>query len=143
MKLLATAAIAAGLLSAQAFAEAPCPKGGETPLAGTVRDSTLALIPGAALVLDGNRTATSGADGRFRFPCVGGGAHHLSANASGFSPNELTVTVPHAGELQMVLEAGSVQTNVEVNADEQAIEDPQRQRSHADDLRQATAIARG
>ena len=122
MKLIAAAILTAGWLSPQLFAEAACPAG--TPLAGTVRDATLALIPGAVLMLDGNRTASSGADGHFRFPCVSGGTHHLSASAQGFSPHELTVTAPHGEDLQVTLEAGAVQTDVEVNADEQAIEDP-------------------
>ncbi len=128
LKLITTATLAAlltsGWLVPRVFAQSTCPSSRETVLAGTVKDATLALIPGAAVVLDGNRIATSGADGHFRFPCVSSGTHHLSASASGFSPRDLTVTTPHGVDLQMVLETGSLQTNVEVNADEQAIEDP-------------------
>ncbi len=100
------------------LAQASCPVGRAGTLSGTVRDSTAALIPGATLRLDDNRTATSGADGHFRFTCVPGGKHRLSATAEGFAILEMATSAPHAGELQLVLAPDSVRTDVQVDADE-------------------------
>ena len=124
IRIVTMVAVVAALTSLRIHAEGPCSAPHEASLAGTVRDSTMALIPGAALTLDGKRSATSGDDGRFRFPCVGDGLHRLSATAPGFAPGDLTLTAPHAAEIQLILATGSVQTNVEVNADEQTVEDP-------------------
>ena len=109
----AVAALAA-LALPRAYAQTPC-RG--TTLAGTVRDTTLALIPGAALSLDGSRNATSGSDGRFRFPCVGDGPHRLSTSAQGFAKADLSVTTPRPAELEVVLQLEAVQTQIAVSGD--------------------------
>jgi hypothetical protein len=59
-------------------------------LAGTVQDSTAAVIPGATVQIDGNpaQSQTSGSDGRFSFKCVPAGPHHLTTSASGFATAE-------------------------------------------------------
>ncbi len=114
---------AAPVLSQTTTGTTAC-KAHETALTGVVRDSTDALVPGAVLTLDGSRNATSGADGRFRFPCMAGGAHKLDIHAEGFADNTLPVTLPRAAEMQLVLQPASVQTSVEVTADEQPLLDP-------------------
>ncbi len=115
---IAVAACAACIASIGAAAQTNCSVPHSATLAGTVRDSTMALIPGAVLRLDDNRTGTSGADGRFRFVCVPSGKHHLSANAEGFALSDISIAAPHAGDLQLILQPDSVRTDIQVNADE-------------------------
>jgi hypothetical protein len=91
-----------------------------TALAGTVRDSTQALIPGAKLTLDGREIATSGADGRFRFGCVTDGSHGLTAAADGFAANNVAVKTPRGVAMDVVLQPESVTTEVEVDGNDQA-----------------------
>jgi hypothetical protein len=110
----AAAAGIAALSLPHALAQTVC-RG--TTLAGSVRDSTLALIPGAALVLDGNRNEISGADGRFRFTCVGDGPHRLSTTAEGFARRDITVTTPHPALLDLTLQLAAVETDLNVDAD--------------------------
>jgi hypothetical protein len=91
-----------------------------TTLAGTVRDTTQALIPGANVTLDGGVTATSGSDGRFRIPCVADGSHSLRAAAAGFSGRDVVLKTNSNGtnkavSLDVVLLPESVTTEVEVN----------------------------
>ena len=117
-KFAVSAALLACSLPVHASAEVSCSTGSGAVIAGTVRDSTLALIPGATLHLDDNRTVTTGADGHFRFPCVSGGKHHLAARAEGFAVSETVVSAPRAGDLQVLLQPDSVRTDVQVNADE-------------------------
>jgi Carboxypeptidase regulatory-like domain len=114
MKLLA-AAIAALALPC-ALAQTPC-RG--TALAGVVRDSTQAVIPGADLTLDGAQHALSGSDGQFRFPCVSAGPHRLSITAPGFAKRDLSATAPHASQLDVVLPPEEVETQVNVAADDE------------------------
>ena len=83
-------------------------------LNGTVHDSTDALVPGAKLVLDSGQEVTSGADGRFRLPCIHNGTHKLTVTAEGFSPREMTVRLP-GSELDVVLQLATVAVNVTVN----------------------------
>jgi hypothetical protein len=116
MKFLAAAGIAA-LALPHALAQTAC-RG--TALSGIVHDSTLALIPGAALSLDGTQSETSGSNGQFRFPCVSEGPHHLSAAASGFARRNISVTAPYTNQLDLVLQPEEVQTEVNVNGDEAA-----------------------
>ncbi len=96
------------------FAETVCTG---TTLAGVVRDSTLALIPGATVTLDGGVTSTSGPDGRFSFPCVANGPHKLTAAAEGFARLESTATVPRAASLALTLRPEEVDTSVDVAGD--------------------------
>ena len=106
---------AAGGLAALAFSNAAAQTVCQgTALTGTVRDSTLALIPGATVTLDRRESGRSGPDGRFRFPCVADGRHRLSAAAQGFAEGELSVTAPHATELDLVLQPATVETQVNV-----------------------------
>lgn len=119
-KFFATAAGLAALAFSCAFvvpaiAQKACSNAKETPLNGTVRDSTLALIPGATVQLDGGKTATSGADGRYGFACVAPGSHHLFTSYPGFSSSDVTLSTPHPKPADIVLQLAAVQTEVSVN----------------------------
>jgi hypothetical protein len=115
--LVAAAAVAALALpyafEQPAFAQTACTG---APLNGTVRDTTLALIPGATVVLDGRARVVSSADGEFRFGCVSDGRHRLTAGADGFDQVQVGVTAPHRGDLRLVLKLKGVETQVEVTA---------------------------
>jgi hypothetical protein len=110
--LLAAAAGFAALAPLCVFAQTACPG---TAISGMVRDSTLALIPGATITLDGSKTEASGSDGKFRFTCVANGAHRLSATAAGFAQRELALTTPHSAQLDVVLQVEAVETNLDVS----------------------------
>jgi hypothetical protein len=120
----AAAAIAALTLSyapnpahAQTPAQPACPG---TTLTGLVTDTTAALIPGAHLDLDGGRlTQTSASDGSFRFPCLARGAHKLVVSAPDFASRILSISTPRAA-LTLVLQPATVDTNVDVTANDSA-----------------------
>ncbi|MEO6803456.1 MAG: carboxypeptidase-like regulatory domain-containing protein [Granulicella sp.] len=118
MKLLAVAACIAALAPLCASAQTVC-RG--TTLAGSTRDSTLAVIPNATLKLDGNQTETSGSDGEFRFLCVAGGPHRLSTTVAGFAKRDLSFSMPHAGSLDVLLQPEEVRTEVDVSGDDGAV----------------------
>ena len=87
-------------------------------LAGIVRDTTGAIVPGSAIALDGGAPRTSGSDGRFVFPCVADGKHTLTASFQSFAPYEIRVTLPHPADLTFRL-VPSTEASITVNADEQ------------------------
>jgi hypothetical protein len=113
-QLLVAAASFAVFVLPHAFAQSSCVG---TTIVGTVRDRTLALIPGATLTLDGSKTDVSGPEGQFHFPCVVAGPHQLSATAPGFGKRELSVTAPHMGDVLLVLQLATVVTQLQVNSD--------------------------
>lgn len=85
-------------------------------LAGTVQDSTAAVIPGATIQIDGNpaQSQTSGSDGRFSFKCVPAGTHHLTTYASGFATVEQDLSARSTADLHITLiPADSANINVE------------------------------
>ena len=124
--MMSLTALALAFAPKSAVAQMPmaCPAG-SSPVTGTILDPTKALIPGVSLSLDAtsvNATsvdataqATSGPDGRFRFPCVAAGAHHLSAAAAGFGTVNLDLTTPHLAPLTVTL-APAVETVLDVDA---------------------------
>ncbi len=110
----ATALFPQRALTQAASAQAACTNG--KPLAGTVVDTTGALIPGASLTLDAGAARTSGNDGRFRFPCVPAARHHLTVAAPGFAPLELNVA-NNAADLTLTLTpSASAEINVQADA---------------------------
>ncbi len=119
--MLVTAAALAALYAPGAAAQvaggAACRPGHAASLRGTVRDSSLALIPGAALTVDGGTSLHSGADGRFAVPCLSAGKHTLVFSSPGFASLSVDVHLPHPGEVLLTLQPDTVQTSVEVNAD--------------------------
>jgi hypothetical protein len=106
------AALALPHVFAQTTAQPAC---SGTTLAGAVRDSTAALIPGARLTLDNKLAATSGPDGNFRFDCVAKGSHRLVLSAPEFASRIVSVAVPRAA-LDIVLQPATVDTNIDVAA---------------------------
>jgi hypothetical protein len=110
---VAAAAVAA-LALPHAFAETSCQG---SPLSGTVRDATQALVPGATVMLDGRSRVVSRADGGFQFACVANGKHQVTANADGFASLDEPVTAPHAGDVRLVLKLKDVETQVDVSAE--------------------------
>ena len=119
-KLLTAAAAIAALSLPHAFAQtatsaATC-RG--TALTGVIRDSTLALIPGAKVTLDGAATVTAGSDGRFRMPCVSDGQHSLTIDAEGFAERSLALKTPRATALDVTLAVGANVEQVDVSADD-------------------------
>src|ERR1700761_8719152 len=111
-QMLVAAATFAALALPHALAQTTCT--GST-LAGTVRDTTQALVPGATVVLDGRRSVVSRGDGSFAFACVSDGKHRLRASEQGFAPLDTGVSAPHAGEVRLVLKLQDVQTQVDVS----------------------------
>jgi hypothetical protein len=114
MKIAFAAAIAA--LLPHAFAQKACTGAKDTPLTGVVRDSSLALIPGATVTLDATQSAISASDGQFRIACVAPGRHTLSIKAPGFSDETISINTPHAGQTTIALRPEAVITDVVVNA---------------------------
>jgi hypothetical protein len=114
-RIFAAAATFAALTTPYALGQTAC-KG--SALTGTVRDTTQALIPGATLTLDGGAHVVSGADGRFRFACVADGAHKLAAAEPGFAAREMPLKTPRTAALDVTMQPGEVQTQVEVDADQ-------------------------
>ena len=116
------AAFAVSLVSVAVAAQTPQPQIVACPvrsLAGTVQDSTDAVIPGATIQIDGNtaQTQTSGNDGRFSFGCVSAGPHHLSTSAAGFAPVEQELPARLPADFHVILiPANSVSVDVEAEA---------------------------
>ena len=113
-KSLAAASVLA-LALMEMHAQTPCHG---TNVSGTVRDSSLALIAGAQVTLDGSSLKTSGSDGHFAFACVEGGKHTISATSQGFARGVVTVTAPHAQPVELVLALEPVETQMDVSGDE-------------------------
>ena len=113
------AALSAACLTPLVHAQAP-PCSGAT-LTGAVHDSTQALIPGATVILDpaqsGQTAATTGADGRFRLPCIPEGPHQLSIAAPGFATLTLQLPKGRLTPLDLTLQPEAVQTDINVSAD--------------------------
>jgi hypothetical protein len=118
MRYLLAAAAMAALTQTCVSAQTTNPCRGVT-LAGTVRDSTAALIPDATLALNG-RIQHSGGDGRYQFACVSDGSHHLTVTASGFEQRTLNITLPRAGALDVVLKPQAVEAEVQVDGSDAA-----------------------
>ena len=93
-------------------------------LVGTVTDASGAGIPQTTLTAtnDGTgvkSTATSGADGSYRFPNLPVGTYTLSASVSGFAPStvkSVKVQLNNTVTQNMTLAVGSTSTTVEVTA---------------------------
>ena len=117
MKIVFVAASAVVVVLPHAFAQKACSGAKDTPLTGVVRDSTLALIPGATITLDVTQSAISMSDGQFRFACVLPGRHTLSVTAPGFSEETVSLKSPLATQTTVILRPEAVVTDVVVNGD--------------------------
>jgi len=98
-------------------------------LSGRVEDAGGAVVSGASLTatnLDTNQTqtATTGYDGRYRFPYLQVGSYKLSVEAQGFASltKHLTVTVGQALDLPLKLEVAGLSAQVNITSDVPVIE---------------------
>src|SRR5580698_159282 len=115
MKKFFAAACFAACALPHAFAQTACHG---AKLSGVVRDSTRALIPGAAITLDQAQSVTSASDGTFVFSCVDAGPHHLLATAEGFAQRDLSLKSPHPETIDLILQPKEVDTQVDVNGND-------------------------
>lgn len=98
-------------------------------LGGRVQDASGAVVKGASLTATNlatnqKQTATTDADGRYRFAYLQLGSYILAIDADGFSSvtKELTVTVGQALDLPIKLEVAGVSAQVNVTNDVPLIE---------------------
>jgi Carboxypeptidase regulatory-like domain len=99
-------------------------------LAGTVTDSSGAVVAGANIVATGVETGATSAtistgSGDYRFPELPIGRYNVAVTAPGFSKSTSTgvlVTVDSISTLNIVLKAGSVSETVTVDASSPTIE---------------------
>jgi outer membrane receptor protein involved in Fe transport len=90
---------------------------------GTVTDQSGGVLPGVTVeltspALQGGRTATTGADGRYRFPSLPPGAYTVNANLEGFgaSQKNATVTLDATATVNMQLQLATT-ANVTVSGE--------------------------
>ena len=114
--------LAASLLSAQTA--------GTGAITGTVTDSSGAVIPNATVTATQTetgqeRTATTGADGTYRFSLLPPGLYKVSFTASGFKPVEVpnfNVNVTEAPVLNRSLEVGAQTDQVTVQSEVETVQ---------------------
>ena len=81
-------------------------------LSGTVRNRYGAALPGVTVTLDGSRTATTGAGGKYSFSKVSAGTHGLSFSLSGYNPFSDTISITdHDYPYDAVLRKADVPAN--------------------------------
>jgi hypothetical protein len=98
-------------------------------LSGRIEDASGAVVSGAGLTATNlqtnqKQTATTGSDGRYRFPYLQVGSYRLSIEAQGFAPltKELTVTIGQALDLPLRLDVAGVSAQVNITTDVPMIE---------------------
>lgn len=99
-------------------------------LAGTVRDSTGALIPAASVKIVNaangfTQTATSDGAGAFLLPRLPVGEYTLTVEKTGFSTyvqGGLTLSVNQSANVDVVLQVGAISEKVEVQADAELVD---------------------
>ncbi len=114
--MLALLAISASVLMAQSA--------GTSGLAGTVTDPSGAAIPNVTVTITSNetgltRTATTGADGSYRFSLLPPGTYHVRFAATGFKTADVgavTLNVTETPELNRTLQIGQQTEEVTVEA---------------------------
>ena len=114
-------AVVAVFGSALLFAAPGEAQAGCKPIAGTVRDATTAIIPGASIQFDSSEITRSDSAGRFRIACVAAGRHTLRTSFEGFAPLTISINAPTAGDLSIVLRPQAVETTVNVDDTEDQI----------------------
>ena len=124
--LLSCSITLAGLLIARpAFAQVT------GSLAGTVRDATGAVLPGATVTVKGpslqreSVSATTATDGTYRIPLVPPGAYDVSAELSGFSAQtrrNVDVAINQQTTLDFAMSVGGVAESVVVAAEAPLVE---------------------
>src|SRR6266478_5165372 len=92
-------------------------------LVGTIRDTSGAAVPGAAVTITNNATAvtaktTTNGDGDYELPSVHVGVYTISASAPGFTntvANNITVSVGGRQRIDLSLKVGATETTIEVS----------------------------
>ena len=121
------------LLAAIALASAPsllAQSAGTGALTGTVSDPSGAIVPNVTVTLtstDTNqvRTATTGADGGYKFALLPPGTYRIRFSAAGFKTAEIsavTVNVTETPVLDRVLEVGAQSEQVTVEAQTEVLQ---------------------
>jgi hypothetical protein len=103
---------------------------GTGALTGTVSDPTGGVVPGATVTIistdtNQSRTASTGADGTYRFALLPPGSYRVRFNAVGFKTAEVpavTVNVTETPVLDGMLEVGSQTEQVTVEAQAEALQ---------------------
>ncbi|MCI0626192.1 MAG: carboxypeptidase regulatory-like domain-containing protein [Acidobacteria bacterium] len=93
-------------------------------VAGTVRDSSGAVVPAAQITITHtdtgfSRSVVSLDDGSFVFPALPVGPYRLEVKMEGFASHQQTgivLTVNQAAQLMIALEPGGIKESIEVNA---------------------------
>ncbi len=105
-------------------------------VSGRVVDTSGGVVPGATVTARHTATnvadvATSGVDGRFRFPSLRIGAYDVLVSLQGFQTvsQRLTLTAGSAFELPITLAVGVVDTHIDVTADAPVLEAARSQRA--------------
>jgi hypothetical protein len=99
---------------------------------GTIKDAQGSVVAGAQVTVKSDslgveRTATSDSDGVYRITALPAGTYSLSVSHSGFAPrnfDSVELTVNRTLTLDIALEVGTVQGQVDVSADAQLLLDP-------------------
>src|SRR5262249_49808101 len=92
---------------------------------GTVRDTTGAVVPSAALSVRNTetgivRTGSSGTDGSYRFSALPVGSYEIRIESAGFQSevrSGLTLTVGQEAVVNVALQVGAIEQTVEVTAE--------------------------
>lgn len=74
---------------------------GRHTIQGSVRNEKQEALPGATVILNGQQTATSQADGSFYFSSVNPGKYTLTVSAVGYAPHEQEL-VKSSGQILQV-----------------------------------------
>jgi hypothetical protein len=86
---------------------------------GVAQDPRGAPLPGAVVMLDGDRVARSDSAGRFRFDAVAPGPRRLEVRRVGFEPQVTTATAVPGDSVRVIVSAGpAVNTLGEVRVSE-------------------------
>ena len=122
--------VAVALLSAICAPSLMAQSAGTSALAGTVTDPSGAAIPNVTVTITNNgtgqsRTATTGADGTYRFTLLPPGNYRVSFSATGFKTAEVgseQLNVTETEGLDRTLEVGAQSEQVTVEAAAEALQ---------------------
>src|ERR1044072_7170343 len=117
-------------------------------LKGAITDQAGAFVPGATITaVSGERglskTSITDAGGNYQVPLLQPGKYDVTIEAQGFKKHflgDLTLTIGQVAVLDVKLEVGGVDTQVEVSPDVVLIETERTQRSNTIEQRQITAL---
>ena len=112
---VAAALLAATFLTAPASAQSLVGS-----VAGTITDEQGGAVPGVAVTLTGKtgaKTATTDADGRYRFVAIDPGTYSVQAQVSGFQPqrkDDVQISVGRTATVDFALKIGGMAESLEV-----------------------------